>query len=63
MYIFSITEKLQDDLNFRDTIKNIVNDIRLWHEKTLAISKFAYLALLTTIPNSVFQEYKQIHKI
>ena len=27
----SYIKKLQDDLNFRDSIKNIVNVIRLWH--------------------------------
>ena len=31
--------------------------------KSLAISKIVYLALLTTIPNSVIEELKQIHKM
>ena len=70
----SYNKKLQDDLNFRDSIKNIVNFMRLWHMKkltlegkitiftSLAISKIVYLALLTTIPNSVIEELKQIQK-
>ena len=31
--------------------------------KSLAISKIVYLALLTTNPNSVIEELKQIHKM
>ena len=67
--------KLQDDLNFCDSIKNIANVIRLWWMrklilegkitifKSLAISKIVYLALLTTILNSVIEELKQIQKM
>ena len=54
-------KKLQDDLNFGDSIKNIVNVIRLWSMrkltfkgkitifKSVTISKIVYLALLTTL--------------
>ena len=68
-------KKIQDDLNFRDSIKNLVNVIRLWCMRTLtlewkitifkslAISKIVHLALLTTDPSSVIEELKQIQKM
>ena len=71
----SYIQKLQDDLNFRNSIKSTVNVIRLWHMKkltlegkitsfkSLAISKIVYLALLTKIPNLVIEELKQIQKM
>ena len=74
MYKFS-NPKLLDDLNFCDSIKNIVNVIRLWWMrklilkgkitifKSLTISKIVHLALLTTILNSVIEELKQIQKM
>ena len=64
----SCNKKLQDDLNYPDSINNIVNVIRPWRMrkltlegkviilKSLAISKL--LALLTTIPNSVIEKLK-----
>ena len=64
----SYNKRLQDDLNYHDSIKNIVNVIRPWRIrkltlqgkviilKSLAISKL--LALLTTIPNSVIEKLK-----
>ena len=70
----SYTRKLQDDKNFCDTVKNISNVMKLWRMrhlslegkitifKSLAISKIVYLALLTLIPNSFFEELKQIQK-
>ena len=73
--LISYNKKLQDDLNFRGSIKNIVNVIRLRRMrkltlegkatifKSLAISKTVYLALLTTIPNSVTEELIQIQKM
>ena len=71
----SYNKHLWDDLNFRDSIKKIVNIIRLWRMrkltleekitifKSLTISKTVYLTLLTTIPNSVVEELKQIQKM
>ena len=71
----SYNKIIQDDLNFRDSIKNIANVIRPWPIrkltlesgitilKSLAISKILYVALLTTIPNSVIEELKQIKKM
>ena len=72
----SYNKKLQGDLNFRDSIKNIVNVIiRLWRMrkltledkitifKCLAISKILYVALLTSVPNSVIEEMKQIQEM
>ena len=62
-------------MNFCDSIKNIANVIILWRIrkltlegkitifKSLAISKIVYLALLTTAPNSVIEELKQIQKM
>ena len=60
---------------FHYSVENFVNTIRLWRMrklaleekitifKSLAISKIVYLALLTTIPNSVIEELTQIRKI
>ena len=71
----SYTKTIQDDLNIPDSTKNIANVIRLWPMrkltlegkitifKFLAISKIAYVALLTSIPNSVIRELKQIQKM
>ena len=65
-------------MNFRDSIKNLVNVIRLWCVRTLtleslewkitifkslAISKIVHLPLLTTDPSSVIEELKQIQKM
>ena len=70
----SYNKKLQDDRNFCDSIKNIVNVLKLWRMrhltlegkitvfKSLAISKIVYLALLTPVPNVVIEELKQIQK-
>ena len=70
----SYNKKLQDDKNFSDSIKNIVNVLKLWRMrsltlegkitifKSLAISKIVYLALLTPVPNVVVEELKQIQK-
>ena len=62
----SYNEKLQNELNFCTTIKNICNVIKLWRMrhlslegkitifKSLAISKIVYLALLTIVPKMLF---------
>ena len=59
-------------MNFCDSIKSIVNAIKLWRMrnltlegkitifKSLAISKIVYLALLTSIPNYVIEELIKI---
>ena len=61
-------------MNFCDSIKSIVNVIKLWRMrnlslegkitifKSLAISKIVYLALLTSIPNYVIEELIKIQK-
>ena len=68
----SYNKKLQDDMNFCNTIKNICNVIKIWRMrnlslegkiivfKSLAISKIVYLALLTNIPNNILVELKDI---
>ena len=68
----SYNEKLQNELNFCTTIKNICNVIKLWRMKhlslegkitifkSLAISKIVYLALLTIVPKNVIFELKEI---
>ena len=68
----SYNEKLQNELNFCTTIKNICNAIKLWRMrhlslegkitifKSLAISKIVYLALLTIVPKNVIFELKEI---
>ena len=70
----SYNKKLQDDRNFCDSIKNIVNVLKLWRMrhltlegkitvfKSLAISKIVYLTLLTPVPNVFIEELKQIQK-
>ena len=62
----SYNEKLQNELYFCTTIKNICNDIKLWRMrhlslegkitifKSLPISKIEYLALLTIVPKMLF---------
>ena len=62
----SYNEKLQNELNFCTTIKNICNVIKLWQMrylplegkitifKSLAVSKIVYLVLLTIVPKNVF---------
>ena len=66
----SHNEKLQIELNFCTTIKNISNVIKLWRMrhlslegkitifKSLAISKIVYLALFTIVPKNVIFELK-----
>ena len=68
----SHNEKLQNELNFCTTIKNISIVIKLWRMrhlslegkitifKSLAISKIVYLALLTIVPKNVIFELKEI---
>ena len=68
----SYEEKLQNELNFCTTIRNICNVITLWRMrhlslegkitifKLLAISKIVYLALLTVVPKNVIFELKEI---
>ena len=68
----SYNEKIQDDLNFTKTIKNLFNVIKLWRMrkltleskitifKSLAISKIVHLAIITKAPNTVIEELKQI---
>ena len=70
----SYNKNLQCNQNFSNSIKNIVNVIRLQHMrnltiegkitifKWLVITQISYLALLTRIPNFVFGQMKQIQK-
>ena len=63
--------KLQDDINFCMTVKNICNVIKLWRMrhlslegkitifKSLALSK---IALLTIVPKSIIEELNEIQK-
>ena len=67
----SYHEKLQNELNFCTTIKNICNVIKLWRMrhlslegkitifKSLAISKIVYLALLTIVAKNVIFDLKE----
>ena len=68
----SYNEKLQNELNFCTTIKNICNVIKLWRMrylplegkiaifKSLAVSKIVHLVLLTIVPKNVIFELKEI---
>ena len=70
----SYNKKIQDNLNFTKTIKNLCNVIRLWRIrkltledkitifKSLSISKIVHLAKTTKVPNNVIEELKQIQK-
>ena len=70
----SYNAKLQDEINFCMTIKNICNMIKLWRMrhlslegkitifKSLALSKIVYLALLTIVPKSIIEELNEIQK-
>ena len=70
----SYNKKLQDDMNFCNTIKNICHVIKVWRMrnlslegkiiifKTLAVSKIAYMALITNIPNNTLAELKNLQK-
>ena len=70
----SYNAKLQDDINFCMTVKNICNVIKLWRMrhlslegkitifKSLALSKIVYLALLTIVPKSIIEELNEIQK-
>ena len=70
----SYNKKLQDDINFCMTVKNICNVIKLWRMrhlsledkitifKSLALSKIVYLALLTIVPKSIIEELNEIQK-
>ena len=61
----SYNKKLQDDIHFCSTVKNIYNLIKLSYMrhlslegkittfKSLAISKIVYLTLLTTVPKYI----------
>ena len=63
----SYNEKLQDNVNFCMTVKNICNVTKLWHMrhlslegkitifKSLALSKIVHLALLTIVPKSIIE--------
>ena len=70
----SYNKKIQDDLNFAETIKNLCKVIKLWHMRKLTlegkitifkslakiiISKIVYLAIMK-IPNTVTEQLKQI---
>ena len=67
-------KKLQDDINFCTTVKNICNVIKLWcirHLslegkiilfKSLAFSKIVHLALLTIVLKNIVEELNKIHK-
>ena len=66
----SYNKKIQDELNFTKTIKNLCNVIKLWRMrkltlegkttifKSLAISKTVHLAIITKVPNTVIEELK-----
>ena len=70
----SYNEKLQDNINFCTTVKNICNVIKLWcmrhlslegkitTYKFLAISKIVHLALLTFFPKNIIEELNEIQK-
>ena len=70
----SYNKSLQNDLNFCETVKNMCNVLNLWKMrhltiegkitvfKSLAISKIVYLSLLTSVPKSITDELKIIHK-
>ena len=70
----SYNKKIQDDLNFTKTIKNLCNVIKLWSMrkltlegkitifKSLAISKIVHLKIITKVPNTVIEKLKQIQK-
>ena len=70
----SYNAKLQDDINFCMTVKNICNVIKLWRMrhlslegkitifKSLALSKIVYLAVLTIAPKSIIEELNEIQK-
>ena len=70
----SYNKKIQENLNFTKTIKNLCNIIKLWCTrkltldgkikifKSLAISKVVHLAIIAKVPNTVIQELKQIQK-
>ena len=69
---FSYNKKLQNDLNFCDTVKNISKVLRLWRMrnlslegkitifKSLAVSKIVYLALFIPIPKNIIDEINRI---
>ena len=71
----SYNQKIQDDLNFTKTMKNLCNVIKLWRMrkltlegkitifKSLTISKIVHLAIITKFPNTVIEQLKQIQKI
>ena len=68
----SYNKKIQYDLNFTKTIKNLCNVIKLWRMrkltlegkitifKSLAISNIVHLAIITKVPYTVMEELKQI---
>ena len=70
----SYNKKLQDDINFCMTVKNICNVIKLWCIrylslegkisifKSLVLSKIVYLALLTIVHKSIIEELNEIRK-
>ena len=70
----SYNKKLQDDINFSMTVKNICHVIKLWRMrhlslegkitifKSLALSKIVYLVLLTIVPKSIIEELNEIQK-
>ena len=70
----SCNKKLQDDVNFCMTVKNICNVIKLWRMrhlspegkitifKSIALSKIVYLSLLTIVPKSIIEELNEIQK-
>ena len=70
----SYNKKLQGDINFSMTVKNICNVIKLWRMrhlslegkitifKSLALSKLVYLVLLTIVPKSIIKELNEIQK-
>ena len=70
----SYNKAIQNKLNFRTTIFKIQAVLKLWRMrqlslegkiivfKSLAISKIAYLSLLTDVPNKIIEELIKIQK-
>ena len=71
---FSYNKRIQMELNFLDTVKQIKRVLSVWNMrslslegrilifKTLAISKIVYLAMVIDVPNSIVDELKKIQK-
>ena len=70
----SYNKKIQDDLSFTETMKNLSKVAKLWCMrkvtfedkitifKSVSISKIVHLMIITKVPNTVIEELKQIQK-